>query len=83
MLICVVDLRYYCGNRDSKILFKKLFMLLIYESVGEIVYDFEYWLKNGIKVVMIFNILFKLYNIIVENYLIFSYFKLSGYDGFM
>ena len=66
--ICAADLRYYCGNRDSKILSKKLPMSLIHESVGEIVYDSEHRLKNGTKVVMIPNTPSKSHNIIAENY---------------
>lgn len=81
--ICAADLRYYCGNRDSKILSKKLPMSLIHESVGEIVYDSEHRLKNGTKVVMIPNTPSKSHNIIAENYLTSSHFKSSGYDGFM
>ena len=81
--ICAADQRYYQGKRDPKVLEKKLPMALIHESVGEVVFDKTGEFKPGDKVVMIPNTPKEKDEVIKENYLRTSYFKSSGYDGFM
>ena len=56
MAICHADQRYYTGNRDKKILDKKLPMALIHECCGEVVFDNTGHFKIGDKVVLIPNV---------------------------
>ena len=37
--ICAADMRYFKGNRPSKILEKKLPLALIHEAIGKVIYD--------------------------------------------
>ena len=81
--ICAADQRYYTGNRSKEVLMKKLPMALIHEAIGEIVFDPKGEYKPGTKVVMIPNTPVEEDSVIKENYLRSSYFRSSGYDGFM
>lgn len=81
--ICAADQRYYTGRRDKEVLKKKLPMALIHESVGEVIYDPKGEISVGTRVVMIPNTPTEKDSVIKENYLRSSYFKSSGYDGFM
>ncbi|WP_145358347.1 ribitol-5-phosphate dehydrogenase [Staphylococcus epidermidis] len=81
--ICAADQRYYTGSRDEQTLKKKLPMALIHEGVGEIVFDSKGIYEKGTKVVMVPNTPREKDSVIAENYLPSSYFKSSGYDGFM
>ncbi|MDD6878699.1 MAG: zinc-binding dehydrogenase [bacterium] len=81
--ICAADQRYYMGKRDKTVLAKKLPMALIHESVGKVVYDPKGIISKGTNVVMIPNTPIETDKVIKENYLRSSYFKSSGYDGFM
>lgn len=83
MAICHADQRYYTGNRDKKVLRKKLPMALIHECCGEIVFDKSKKFKKGQKVVLIPNVPGKYNNEIYENYGEGAKFLSSGYDGFM
>lgn len=81
--ICAADQRYYTGSRDKNALKNKLPMALIHEAIGEVVFDQSKTYKKGDKVVLIPNTPTKKDDVIKENYLKTSYFKSSGYDGFM
>lgn len=81
--ICKADMRYYIGNREQKILDKKLPMALIHEAVGEVIYDPSNEFEIGSKVVMIPNTPTHKESQIKENYQEDSKFRASGYDGFM
>lgn len=81
--ICKADIRYYAGNRDQKVLDKKLPMALIHEAVGEVIYDPSNEFPVGSKVVMIPNTPMEKDSDIRENYQTTSKFRASGYDGFM
>jgi ribitol-5-phosphate 2-dehydrogenase len=81
--ICAADQRYYQGKRDAAVLAKKLPMALIHEAVGRVVYDPSGEFKVGDKVVMIPNTPVETDAVIKENYLRSSFFRSSGYDGFM
>ena len=81
--ICAADMRYYTGNRDKNALKKKLPMALIHEAVGKVLYDPKGKIKKGTKVVMIPTTPTEVDEVIKENYLRSSYFRSSGYDGFM
>ena len=83
MAICHADQRYYTGNRDKKILSKKLPMALIHECCGEVVIDRSGKFKKGQKVVLIPNVPGKYSDEIYENYGEGAKFLSSGYDGFM
>ena len=83
MAICHADQRYYTGNRDKKILSKKLPMALIHECCGEVVIDRSGKFKKGQKVVLIPNVPGKYNDEIYENYGEGAKFLSSGYDGFM
>lgn len=83
MAICHADQRYYTGNRDKKILSKKLPMALIHECCGEVVIDKSGKFKKGQKVVLIPNVPGKYNDEIYENYGEGARFLSSGYDGFM
>lgn len=83
MAICHADQRYYTGNRDKKILNKKLPMALIHECCGEVVSDRSEKFKKGEKVVLIPNVPGQYNEEIYENYGEGAKFLSSGYDGFM
>ncbi len=84
MAICHADQRYYMGQRDAKILRKKLPMALIHECCGEVVYDGTSTYKPGQKVVLIPNVPpDEPIKGVYENYGKGSHFLSSGYDGFM
>lgn len=83
MAICHADQRYYTGNRDKKVLNKKLPMALIHECCGEVVIDKNGKFKKGQKVVLIPNVPGKYNDEIYENYGEGARFLSSGYDGFM
>lgn len=83
MAICHADQRYYTGNRDKKVLSKKLPMALIHECCGEVVIDKSGKFKKGQKVVLIPNVPGQYNNEIYENYGEGAKFLSSGYDGFM
>lgn len=83
MAVCHADQRYYLGQRDHKILQKKLPMALIHECCGRVVYDPSGTYKNQEPVVMIPNAPKKMDPVIYENYDRDSVFLSSGYDGFM
>ena len=83
MAICHADQRYYTGNRDKKVLSKKLPMALIHECCGEVVIDKSGKFKKGQKVVLIPNVPGKYSEEIYENYGEGAKFLSSGYDGFM
>ncbi|MCC3682722.1 zinc-binding dehydrogenase, partial [Staphylococcus epidermidis] len=81
--ICAADQRYYTGSRDEQTLNNKLPMSLIHEGVGEVVFDSKGIYDIGTKVVMVPNTPRESDEVIAENYLPSSYFRSSGYDGFM
>lgn len=83
MAICHADQRYYTGNRDKRVLNKKLPMALIHECCGEVVVDKGGIFKKGQKVVLIPNVPGKYNDEIYENYGEGAKFLSSGYDGFM
>lgn len=81
--ICKADQRYYQGTRSREALAKKLPMALIHECVAEVVFDPTDTFKPGDKVVPIPNIPTEDDDVIAENYRYSSFFRGSGYDGFM
>ena len=83
MAICHADQRYYLGQRDIKVLNKKLPMALIHECCGKVVYDPTGTFSVGQRVVMIPNTPVRHDDVIFENYDKSSYFLSSGHDGFM
>lgn len=84
MAVCHADQRYYTGNRDAKVLHKKLPMALIHECCGEVVYDGTNTFAKGQKVVLIPNVPPRTsVEGIYENYAKGSGFLSSGHDGFM
>lgn len=83
MSLCHADQRYYTGNRDPKVLKKKLPMALIHECCGEVVWDKENKIGVGKKVVLIPNIPGELKKGSYENYSKGATFLSSGLDGFM
>jgi ribitol-5-phosphate 2-dehydrogenase len=83
MALCHADQRYFLGQRDAKVLHKKLPMALIHECCGRVVYDPEGIWKSGQRVVMIPNTPVYEDEVIYENYRKGSYFLSSGHDGFM
>lgn len=83
MSLCHADQRYYTGNRDAKILKKKLPMALIHECCGEIVWDRDGRIGVGKKVVLIPNIPGDISEGNYENYSKGASFLSSGKDGFM
>lgn len=83
MAICHADQRYYTGNRDKKVLSKKLPMALIHECCGEVVFDKTKKFKKGQKVILIPNVPGNFNEEIYENYGEGAKFLSSGYDGFM
>lgn len=83
MALCHADQRYFLGQRDAKVLRKKLPMALIHECCGRVVYDPEGIWQSGQRVVMIPNTPVAESDVIYENYRRGSYFLSSGHDGFM
>lgn len=80
---CHADQRYYTGNRDKKVLAKKLPMALIHECCGKIVYDPTGEFKIGDIVVVIPNVPGDITDEFYENYAKGARFLSSGMDGFM
>lgn len=83
MALCHADQRYFLGQRDIKVLNKKLPMALIHECCGIVQFDPTGTFKPGQKVVMIPNTPIRKNPVIFENYDKGSYFLSSGHDGFM
>lgn len=83
LAVCHADQRYYLGQRDRRVLRRKLPMALIHEACGHVVYDPEGQLAPGQTVVMIPNAPTAEDDVILENYRESSHFLSSGYDGFM
>ena len=83
MSICHADQRYYLGQREQKILDKKLPMALIHECCGEVICDKSGTFSSGQNVVLIPNVPGAAVTGIFENYLKGSGFLSSGRDGFM
>ena len=83
MALCHADQRYFLGQRDIKVLNKKLPMALIHECCGIVEYDPTGTFEKGQKVVMIPNTPIRKNPVIFENYDKGSYFLSSGHDGFM
>lgn len=83
MSICRADQRYYQGNRSKEALRKKLPMALIHECVAEVIYDPTGKFSVGDKVIPVPNTPTENDDVIAENYLRSSFFRSSGYDGFM
>lgn len=83
MGLCHADGRYYWGNRDPKVMRRKLPMALIHECVGEVLFDPTGTFEVGEPVVMIPNIPGEPSDEIYENYATGSCFLSSGVDGFM
>lgn len=83
MALCHADQRYFLGQRDIKVLNRKLPMALIHECCGTVVYDPTGTFEIGQSVVMIPNTPVRRNDIIFENYDKESYFLSSGHDGFM
>ena len=81
--ICKADQRYYQGMRSRDVLKKKLPMALIHECCAEVVYDPTGTYAPGEKVVPIPNVPTEQDDVIAENYRYSSFFRGSGYDGFM
>ncbi|MEK4395638.1 MULTISPECIES: ribitol-5-phosphate dehydrogenase [Bacillus] len=81
--ICAADQRYFTGTRGKEAMDKKLPMALIHEGVGKVMYDPTGTFKVGTNVVMVPNIPNEENEFIAENYLRSSYFRSSGFDGFM
>lgn len=83
MSLCHADQRYYKGDRDIKVLKKKLPMALIHECCGEVVWDKEGKIGVGKKVILIPNIPGEQKDGVYENYSKGASFLSSGKDGFM
>lgn len=83
MAICHADQRYFQGQRDVKVLRRKLPMALIHECCGRVVYDPKGMFSPGQLVVLIPNTPVSEDDEIYENYRKGSYFLSSGHDGFM
>ena len=83
MALCHADQRYFLGQRDIKVLNKKLPMALIHECCGIVEFDPTGTYEKGQKVVMIPNTPIRKNPVIFENYDKGSYFLSSGHDGFM
>jgi ribitol-5-phosphate 2-dehydrogenase len=81
--ICHADQRYYQGQRDPKVLEKKLPMALIHEAIGRVVYDRTGKFKIGDRVVMLPNLPPYFDEVIAENYMKGTKFRSSGYDGYL
>ncbi|NLJ32023.1 MAG: alcohol dehydrogenase catalytic domain-containing protein [Clostridiales bacterium] len=83
MAVCHADQRYFLGQRDPKVLRKKLPMALIHECCGEVVSDKTGTFRPGQNVVLIPNTPTIPDDIVFENYAKGAYFLSSGHDGFM
>lgn len=83
MAVCHADQRYFLGQRDPKVMRKKLPMALIHECCGEVVSDRTGTFRPGQMVVMVPNTPSVPDEVIFENYAKGSYFLSSGHDGFM
>lgn len=83
LAVCHADQRYYLGQRDRKVLRRKLPMALIHEACGHVVYDPRGEFSPGQTVVMIPNAPVAEDDVILENYREGTRFLSSGYDGFM
>jgi ribitol-5-phosphate 2-dehydrogenase len=83
LAICKADQRYYQGMRSQAALKAKLPMALIHECVAQVVYDSGGTFKPGDKVIPVPNTPTQTDDVISENYLRTSYFRSSGYDGFL
>jgi len=83
MSICAADQRYYQGQRQKKILDKKLPLALIHEAIGHVIYDPENKMDKGERVVMIPNTPMTDDEVIKENYRRNSLFRSSSANGFM
>ena len=81
--ICKADQRYYQGTRSPAVLKKKLPMALIHECMAEVVYDPKGEFKPGDRVIAIPNTPTQEDSVIAENYRYSSYFRSSGYNGFL
>lgn len=80
--ICKADMRYFFGQRDLKVLKKRLPMSLIHEACGEVLHDPKGSFKKGQRVVLLPNIPGK-DEYYTENYRLDSKFRSSRADGFM
>lgn len=89
--ICKADLRYYIGNRDTRILGLKYPMRLIHEAVGTVLKTTDDNIKVGDRVVLIPNIIsncnsctkeFCIDESLGENYCPYAKFASSNKDGF-
>lgn len=83
MAICHADQRYYLGQRDARVLRRKLPMALIHECCGHVVRDETGTFSVGQPVVLIPNVPGQDDPMIFENYSRGSQFLSSGADGFM
>jgi ribitol-5-phosphate 2-dehydrogenase len=83
MAICHADQRYYTGLRNETVLHQKLPMALIHECVALVVHDQMGKFEKGETVMLIPNIPAGDDLIIAENYRKGSFFRSSGFDGFM
>lgn len=83
MAVCHADQRYYLGQRDQKVLDKKLPMALIHECCGRVIYDPTGQYHANELVALIPNVPGKDDSEIYENYRSDSSFLSSGHDGFM
>lgn len=89
--ICKADLRYYLGNRDSKVLGLKYPMRLLHEATGTIIKCSDDRFKVGDKVVLVPNVVKQCDNCendfcndesLGENYCPTAKFASSNADGF-
>ena len=83
LAVCHADQRYYLGQRDHKVLAKKLPMALIHEGCAVVLDDTSGTYRRWQKVLQIPNGPARSDDIIYENYAEGSHFLSSGYDGFM
>ncbi len=81
--ICKADQRYFNGNRDRKIMHKKLPMALMHEGVCEVLYDESNEYKVGDKVVVVPNFAYNDNSNIKGNYKSNNKFMSSNTDGLM
>ncbi len=81
--ICKADQRYYQGTRSQAVLKQKLPMALIHECLAHVVYDPKGDFKPGERVIAIPNTPTQEDSVIAENYRHSSYFRSSGYNGFL
>lgn len=81
--ICAADLRYYTGQRNHKVLMRKLPLSLIHEATGTVLLDSENKIGAGKKVILIPNTNITADNTIKGNYQTGSKFRSSDIDGFM